>query len=397
MRPPKGCLDPHEDLAFSMELCRGRGIQVLLSHGYRPVCPPSLQRLDSLMEVLEPPKAASIIALTSPHGEACALNFDVTISAVLKLVRQKAPEERPLRICYAERAYRKPEPPGEDFESYQLGAEIIGWDGEGADCEALFLASLALTEMGIQSPTFALGNPSLISRIFKGLPRDAARSLTGCLKRRDFTSYVRMVDQLGPQWRGLKDIPDLRGGAEVLEALWDREGIREDRAYLELKRLWDFANQWGIKAILDLSLTRNPDYYSGPVFDFYDPNGMPLGGGGRYDGLLKRCGVIGQAVGFSIDLKATGQASSLKMRAPAAMVWCAPLPPLTALEFTRRLSQQGIPFEISWHQRPQQSMEAARIKGIPWWLDPSAGLALNLVDKRRSTVSRFMEEVVSQC
>lgn len=389
MRPPRGALDPHEDLAFSMEMCRGRAMDALISHGYRPVCPSSLQPLEGVLSALDPQRYPSIIALTSPHGEPCAMSFDVTISAMLKLTRQKSPEERPLRICYAERAFRRPEPPEEEFESYQVGAEIIGWDGEGADCEALFLAKLVTSRMGIEAPVFAVGDPSMILKALRGLPGKAAGSLMGCLRRRDFTSFRSTLDAMGRPGEMLKALPELRGGPEVLEHM---EPMVGPQPLQDLLRLWRFAQEAGIDVILDLSLTRNPDYYSGPVFDIYSPHGIPLGGGGRYDGLLRKCGILGQAVGFSIDLKAAGGASSIKIPPLRAMVWCASLPPSKALEFTKRLSQRGIPFEISWHQRPQRSMDVARAKGIRWWLDPSAGLALDLSDKARLTISQFLDE-----
>jgi ATP phosphoribosyltransferase regulatory subunit len=55
--------------------------------------------------------------------------------------------------------------------------------------------------------------------------------------------------------------------------------------------------------IFDLGLARGLGYYTGAVFDVYDPAlGEPLGGGGRYDDLLGRFGRALPAVGFAIGV-----------------------------------------------------------------------------------------------
>jgi ATP phosphoribosyltransferase regulatory subunit len=57
------------------------------------------------------------------------------------------------------------------------------------------------------------------------------------------------------------------------------------------------------RVIFDLGLVRNIGYYTGAVFDVYDPAlGAPIGGGGRYDELLGRFGRRLPAVGFALGV-----------------------------------------------------------------------------------------------
>jgi ATP phosphoribosyltransferase regulatory subunit len=58
------------------------------------------------------------------------------------------------------------------------------------------------------------------------------------------------------------------------------------------------------RVIFDLGLSlRSIGYYTGAIFEVYDPAvGMPIGGGGRYDDLLGRFGAPQPAVGFALGV-----------------------------------------------------------------------------------------------
>ena len=57
------------------------------------------------------------------------------------------------------------------------------------------------------------------------------------------------------------------------------------------------------RVIFDFGLIRNIGYYTGAVFEVYDPAlGAPIGGGGRYDELLSRFGRSLPAVGFALGV-----------------------------------------------------------------------------------------------
>src|SRR5690242_16010673 len=58
------------------------------------------------------------------------------------------------------------------------------------------------------------------------------------------------------------------------------------------------------RIIFDLGLVRNLGYYTGAVFQIYDPaHGVPIGQGGRYDQLLARFGRPLPAVGFALGVE----------------------------------------------------------------------------------------------
>jgi ATP phosphoribosyltransferase regulatory subunit len=58
------------------------------------------------------------------------------------------------------------------------------------------------------------------------------------------------------------------------------------------------------RIIFDLGLIRGLGYYTGAVFQVYDPAyGVPIGIGGRYDDLLETFGRPLPAVGFALNVE----------------------------------------------------------------------------------------------
>ena len=137
--------------------------------------------------------------------------------------------------------------------------------------------------------------------------RDSAMSLLGCLEEGKMDEYARIARDLPPSPLSIffEELPWLKGNAEILyRASRLLKGVEEaieplKSIYAELVKMG-----YGDCIVIDLSLVRELDYYSGPIFDVYfEDTGIPIGGGGRYDTLLERHGMLGQAVGFALDLE----------------------------------------------------------------------------------------------
>jgi ATP phosphoribosyltransferase regulatory subunit len=123
------------------------------------------------------------------------------------------------------------------------------------------------------------------------------------LAMRDFVELERLLRESGTPSEAselLLEVPQRRGGPELLaqapaEAAEAITGLRQVHELLDP----------GVAArvIFDLGLVRNIGYYTGAVFDVYDPAlGAPIGGGGRYDELLGRFGRRLPAVGFALGI-----------------------------------------------------------------------------------------------
>jgi ATP phosphoribosyltransferase regulatory subunit len=96
-------------------------------------------------------------------------------------------------------------------------------------------------------------------------------------------------------------VPRMRGGPEVLERATGplQEAGTGMRAVHSL-----LAPEVAQRVIFDFGLVRSLGYYTGAVFQVYDPAlGVPIGGGGRYDDLLARFGRPLPAVGFALAVE----------------------------------------------------------------------------------------------
>jgi ATP phosphoribosyltransferase regulatory subunit len=96
-------------------------------------------------------------------------------------------------------------------------------------------------------------------------------------------------------------VPRIRGGPEVLEGL---SGPLEEAA-TGMREVRDLVSaEVAERIIFDLGLVRSFGYYTGAVFQVYDPaHGVPIGAGGRYDELLAGFGRPLPAVGFALNVE----------------------------------------------------------------------------------------------
>jgi ATP phosphoribosyltransferase regulatory subunit len=241
------------------------------------------------------------------HGDVLALRSDMTLPIARVVANRYASAEPPLRFCYLAHAYRGVRPQrGQPREFLQAGVELIGSPAPEGTAEALTVLCAALDAAGLRDYRVGLGYARLYSTLLDsfGVPADAHERVVNELVKRNFVGLehelVRL--ELGDDAIALLlRVPQMRGGPDVLDAppgpVADAvAGIRSVRDLLPPS-----ASE---RVIFDLGLARGLGYYTGAVFEVYDPAlGVPIGGGGRYDELLARFGRPLPAVGFALTVE----------------------------------------------------------------------------------------------
>jgi ATP phosphoribosyltransferase regulatory subunit len=188
----------------------------------------------------------------------------------------------------------------------QAGIELIGAPAPQGTAEALGVLCAALDAVGLEGYRIGLGDASLFPSLMAslGVPEDGRGGLLGALARRDFVALEQDLAalELSAQARKrLLEVPQRRGGPEVLEA---PTGVAADAA-VNMRQVHELLEpSVAERVIFDLGLVRSIGYYTGAVFEVYDPAlGAPIGGGGRYDELLGRFGRSLPAVGFALGVE----------------------------------------------------------------------------------------------
>jgi ATP phosphoribosyltransferase regulatory subunit HisZ len=229
-----------------------------------------------------------------------------------------ASAKTPLRFSYLAHAWRATDRGiGEPREFLQAGIELIGVPGPDGEAEVVALAIAALDAAGLRWHRIGVGDGALYRSLLAelGVPEERHVPMLEALSRRDLVGLEGQVDALGlgtPDRDLLVRLPQLRGGPEILREAPDVGNLESLYERLEARGVAD-------RVIFDLGLVRELGYYTGAVFEVYDPAvGFTLGGGGRYDDLIGHFGRDLPACGLALDVQRVHQAQAAEEALAAA-------------------------------------------------------------------------------
>jgi ATP phosphoribosyltransferase regulatory subunit len=281
-------------------------------HGYGEVYTPALEYESVLARAGHTaPSAGSAEAkpayrVFDEAGSVLVLRSDMTVP-IARVVATRYPSvEPPLRFCYLAHCYRGVRPQrGQSRELLQAGIELIGAPAPHGTAEALSVLCAALDAVGLEGYRIGLGDASLFPTLMAslGVPEPARAGLLAALASRNFVALqqdLAALDISAHARQLLLEVPQRRGGPNVLAA--SAAAVDAAANMREVHEL--LAPHVAERVIFDLGLVRSIGYYTGAVFEVYDPAlGAPIGGGGRYDELLGRFGRSLPAVGFAIGVE----------------------------------------------------------------------------------------------
>jgi ATP phosphoribosyltransferase regulatory subunit len=280
--------------------------------GYGEIHTPALEYEDVLRRGDESAAGARYRTFDE-QGAVLALRSDMTIPIARVVATRYAEVEPPLRFSYVAHAWRATERgAGEPREFLQGGVELIGVSGAEGEAEVVALTVAALDRAGLRRHRVGIGDGALYRSLLGSFGVEEERHLPvlESLSRRDLVGLEGQVDALGlgrEERDLLVRLPQLRGGREVLDRAEAEATGSPARAALDgLRALHDLLSERGVaeRVIFDLGLVRELGYYTGAVFEVYDPAvGFTLGGGGRYDELIGRFGRDLPACGVALDVQ----------------------------------------------------------------------------------------------
>ncbi len=306
-RLPSGTRDFLPDEMRELRAMTDRIRAVFETAGYGEVYTPALE-YESTFTRAHMNSGRPAYRVFDEHGNVLVLRSDMTVPIARLAATRYRDAEPPFRFSYFAHAYRGVRPQrGQSREFLQAGIELIGAGSPEGTVEVLTVLCRALDAAGLQNYRVGLGDaslyPSLLDRLNVQDPDRRERILTELVDG-DFVGLQNEIDALDVPAQDaslLVSAPRTRGGPEVLHAL---EGPLEHAATGMRAVHALLAPAVAERIIFDLGLVRGLGYYTGAVFQVYDPAyGEPVGIGGRYDELLGQFGRSLPAVGFALNVE----------------------------------------------------------------------------------------------
>jgi ATP phosphoribosyltransferase regulatory subunit len=331
---------------------------LLYGWGYEPVELPALEVYDP-----QHPLAERSFKLVDKSGEVLALRSEFT-TAVAGLLRSngRLTSGQPERMQYAGTLWLREANAelGRSREFSQVGAELIGVSSPQADAEVLELAWEALRLIGFSEAKIEVGLPALVRDLLDstGLSEVQQELLRQAIHRKN-------SPELGSLLKEYQVHPGLQQAILALPDLYGGRGVLEEARKLPLAGRAQAGLDWleavlallpEVPLLLDLGRARLLTFYTGLNFQAYTPDfGLPLLGGGRYDGAM-----LPYAAGFALGLERVIEA----LRPP----FSATPPEVLALDraMARRLRAEGRRVELAWTTDLKDLREYALEKGIRW-------------------------------
>jgi ATP phosphoribosyltransferase regulatory subunit len=287
-------------------------IEAFESRGYGEVATPAIE-YDEVLARGDGRTAASAYRFFDERGDLLALRSDMTVPIARLVATRYAGAEPPLRLCYLANAFRAVRPQrGQMREFTQAGVELIGAPAPQGTVEVVEVLEAALDAAGLDRAVIGLGDADLFRQLLAelGVEGETRDSVLERLATHDLVGLEAELSAVAgisaDQCDTCVALSQMRGGSEVLEQARGLGGAAVERATARLQETYEALEERGVadRVQIDLGLLRDLGYYSGAILEVYDPAlGHVLGGGGRYDGLLKRFGVDLPAAGFALYLE----------------------------------------------------------------------------------------------
>ena len=295
---PKGFRDIPPRLMIVRKEVVSRIEKVFREFGFDPIETPAIEYWETLAgKYGEEAENRLIWRFQDPlSGRWYALRYDLTVP-LARYVKSHQDTPMPFKRYHIAPVWRHEEPQkGRYREFYQCDADIVGSQYPEADAEVALLAIKALDSIGFKDYTFKINDRRLLAGIFEeelGLenPIPVYRAIDKLDKIGEegvIKELSRVVPDSGTVDK-IMSVISLRGNpSEALEELRKKYGENKkvSEALNHLEEMFTLITD--NRVILDLSLVRGLDYYTGPIFEAFleKPRIGAVAGGGRYDNLI---------------------------------------------------------------------------------------------------------------
>ncbi len=351
--------------------------------GYQCVITPMLESME-ILSAGGMVKPESVIQIRSEDYKIMGLRPEMTASIARAYSSRLEVENLPQRLYYLGSVFRNV--PGQK-ESYQAGVELLGAEGLAADGEILLLLRDCLDRLELSEYDIILGDEGFTNALLDSFSYKFREPIRKCLVHLDRVNLEQLDIPSDTKAQAL-ELMDLRGKPNKVfakcRALPWVANLSEKLDYL--KSLVELIGH--DRVVLDLSLIKDFDYYTGIVFEVASGKNI-ISQGGRYDQLLGTYHPQGRShpsVGFSWNIealhKSLDQHSLLPQRTPSSDWLVVPLAPnvlAQAFAHANQLRKDTVPQRVEMYlagDKEEDIISYARSEGILHiaWIDGSGNI-----------------------
>ncbi|WP_108681563.1 histidine--tRNA ligase [Methyloceanibacter sp. wino2] len=343
-RLPKGLQDASAQEIRATEAMLATIKQVFELYGFEPLATPAIEYTDALGKFLpdEDRPNAGVFSFQDDDEQWLSLRYDLTAPLARYVAENYQTLPKPFRRYQTGPVWRNEKPgPGRFRQFMQFDADTVGAPSVAADAELCMLAADTMEALGIPRGDYVVkvNSRKILDGVLDSIGVEETRRLTVLRAIDKFDRLgeegVRLLlgegrkDESGDFTKGagldagdidkvIASTSPLSGGNEaVLKQLAQlsnteagAEGVEELKTIASLIAAGGYAD----RVIIDPSIVRGLEYYTGPVFEteltstITDSRGQTIRlgsvmSGGRYDGLVARfTGERVPATGISVGV-----------------------------------------------------------------------------------------------
>ena len=363
---PRGMRDIESEELHNINYIKEKFIDTAHLFNFKLMEPSPLETLTTLEAKAGASISNEIYSFTDKGHRNIALRFDLTIG-LTRFVATRRDLKMPVKLASFSDVWRYDEPQAGRYRYFhQWDIEIYGSPGKESDVEVIEFVSLFLKKLGLNVMVEVNDRQLIEEYIRQKLGVTAGQTIADMLRAVDKVAK-KSVSELYKEYKDkislsvLQQLIDLSGIKGTINEVYSKADLKGLENWSRVAELMDSLKSRGVDNVrVNLGIVRGLDYYSGVVFEAFDPF-IELGalvGGGRYDRLThafgrQDIGATGAAGGVErimIALKNKGILKSM----PKQMVYVAYTSSIiraSALDIVSILRNSGINTDYSLNER----------------------------------------------
>lgn len=359
-------------------------------HGFEEMDTPAIELWETLSAKGGEEVERQIYKFQDKGGRWIGLRFDLTVP-LARVVASNPSLVKPFKRYCISKVWRYEEPQsGRLREFLQADIDIVGSAKMEADMECISTAVDALRSLELERFEVRINSRKILEGMMESLSVPPEISLRvfrvlDKLEKIGEENVSKELERIGLSAETIEKTLEFvhHQGTDSLEYAEKRFGSSEliKKGVEEIRQLMELSDPYGLKGLLvvDFSLVRGLDYYTGPVFEIKvkDAQIGSVAGGGRYDSLIEKFGggptpATGISLGFERLYEVLSQRIKNVLSSSQTVVFVANTGAEVfheAIKVRERLLKEGIVAEIDLMGRKLgRQLEYANARNIPYVL-----------------------------